>query len=116
MLVNYGFCLRYNKYNSLGFKVFVNYEENATSQQFQKVIRMKLHKLSLDLLQYLRANLVFSYPFDSEEIRQQVTVSTPVDLQFEMYIIEQAIQLIKTILEGKYKTTYEQDLQLLDEL
>jgi len=30
-LVNYGFCFRNNKYNSLGFKVFVNYkEENNT--------------------------------------------------------------------------------------
>lgn len=25
LLVNYGFCFRNNKYNSLGFKVFVNY-------------------------------------------------------------------------------------------
>jgi len=25
LLINYGFCLRNNKYNSLGFKVFVNY-------------------------------------------------------------------------------------------
>jgi hypothetical protein len=25
LLLNYGFCLRNNKYNSLGFKVFVNY-------------------------------------------------------------------------------------------
>ncbi len=24
LLLNYGFCLRNNKYNSLGFKVFVN--------------------------------------------------------------------------------------------
>jgi hypothetical protein len=24
LLLNYGFCIRNNKYNSLGFKVFVN--------------------------------------------------------------------------------------------
>lgn len=29
LLVNYGFCLRYNKYNSVGFKVFVQFKENA---------------------------------------------------------------------------------------
>jgi hypothetical protein len=33
LLLNYGFCLRNNKYNSLGFKVFVNYQpkDKATS-------------------------------------------------------------------------------------
>ena len=29
LLVNYGFCFRNNKYNSLGFKVFVNYKEES---------------------------------------------------------------------------------------
>ena len=33
LLVNYGFCLRNNKYNSLGFKVFVNYTEKDEKQQ-----------------------------------------------------------------------------------
>lgn len=31
LMINYGFCLRNNKYNSLGFKVFVNYKKNATT-------------------------------------------------------------------------------------
>ena len=26
LVLNYGFCLANNKYNSLGFKVFVNYK------------------------------------------------------------------------------------------
>lgn len=29
LLVNYGFCFRNNKYNSLGFKVFVNYKDET---------------------------------------------------------------------------------------
>ena len=29
LMLNYGFCLRNNKYNSLGFKVFVNYKPPA---------------------------------------------------------------------------------------
>jgi len=28
LLLSYGFCLRHNKYNSLGFKVFVNFNKN----------------------------------------------------------------------------------------
>ena len=31
LLTNYGFTIRQNKYNSLGFKVFVNYENNENS-------------------------------------------------------------------------------------
>ncbi len=38
LLINYGFCLRHNKYNSLGFKVFVNYanEESKTAEGAEK--------------------------------------------------------------------------------
>ena len=34
LITNYGFTLRHNKYNSLGFKVFVNYsnDKNQTSR------------------------------------------------------------------------------------
>jgi hypothetical protein len=49
---------------------------------------MKLNKLSLDLLQYLRANLIFTYKFSCPEIRQLVTVSTPVDISFEILCLE----------------------------
>lgn len=109
LLVNYGFCFRNNKYNSLGFKVFVNYKEegeskdsgggNATdpgnkddgkTQQHQKVIRMKVGRLSLDLLQYLRANLVFTFAFRSQYVRDNITVSSPVDTDFEILCLEQA--------------------------
>jgi hypothetical protein len=56
LLINYGFCLRNNKYNSLGFKVFVNYpkkdggndklDEETDQSKYQKVIRLKKDKLS----------------------------------------------------------------------
>jgi hypothetical protein len=92
LLVNYGFCMRYNKYNSLGFKVFVNLQREDgnidETEQFQKIIKMKANKLSLDLLQYLRANLVFSFDFGKKEIRDNITISTPVDLKFETFILE----------------------------
>lgn len=55
LLVNYGFCLRNNKYNSLGFKVFVNIKpkqgeseqtgEEDDESRYQKVIRLKKDKL-----------------------------------------------------------------------
>lgn len=125
LLINYGFCLRHNKYNSLGFKVFVNFDNEeqkspndtpVEKQQFQKVIRMKLNRLSLDLLQYLRANLVFSFHFKSPEVRNLVTVSSPVDTDFEIFVLDQAIQLIQSMIKTKYPTSLDFDLKILDML
>jgi len=52
LLTNYGFTMRTNKYNSLGFKVFVNYQiEGALEQmKFVKIIQLKKQRLSEDLL------------------------------------------------------------------
>jgi hypothetical protein len=89
LLVNYGFVLRYNKYNSLGFKVFVTFDKETSSadaQMHQKVIRMKQNRLSLDLLQYLRANLIFNFGF-KEEDRTTAVVSMPVHIDFEIFTL-----------------------------
>ena len=50
LLTNYGFTLRRNKYNSLGFKVFLNFNVEGKTNQFQKIIKIKLNKLSESLL------------------------------------------------------------------
>lgn len=56
LLLNYGFCLRNNKYNSLGFKVFVNSPqkkeamEEGEESRYQKIIKLKREKLSEELL------------------------------------------------------------------
>lgn len=34
LLTNYGFTLRQNKYNSLGFKVFLNYQQEGQQEKF----------------------------------------------------------------------------------
>ena len=60
LLTNYGFTFRNNKYNSLGFKVFVQKDEG---NKFEKVIKIKNKRLSLDLLEYLRANLIDWFKF-----------------------------------------------------
>ena len=77
---------------------------------------MKLNRLSLDLLQYLRANLVFTFKFASPEIRALVTVSSPVDTAFEILCLEQAVLLIQSMIDNKYPTTLEYDLKLLEQL
>ena len=76
---------------------------------------MKLKKLSIDLLQYLRANLIFTYPIDAAS-KDHMTVSTPVDTKFEIYCIEQALSLIQSMMETKYLTSLEYDLKLFEQL
>lgn len=76
---------------------------------------MKLKKLSSDLLQYLRANLIFSYPLD-EQSREHMTVSTPVDTKFECYCIDHAVKLIENMMNTKYLTSLDHDLKLFEQM
>ena len=115
LLTNYGFTIRQNKYNSLGFKVFVNFDSDKTEQQcrYQKIIKLKKNKLSEDLLQYLRANLIFSYRTDHGNDKNNhyldLLVSSPVSLDFEIYILGQGIGLVRNLLENKYATSIKED-------
>ena len=63
---------------------------------------MKKNKLSEGLLQYLRANLIFSYRKDrgtaSNNYLNDLLVSSPVDNEFELYIVEQGIGLVENLL------------------
>ena len=91
LLTNYGFTLRQNKFNSLGFKVFLNFNEEGRKESHTKIIRMKKNKLSEELLQYLRASFIFSYRKKHGNQRnnqlKQLLVSVPVDCNFEKYVI-----------------------------
>ena len=77
---------------------------------------MKLNRLTLDLLQYLRANLVFAFRFKSQKMRNLVTVSSPVDTEFEIFTLEQAIMLIESMINTKYPTSLDFDLKVLEAL
>lgn len=103
LLTNYGFTLRRNKYNSLGFKVFLNYSSDGGAEdRFQKIIKIKLNKLSDSLLQYLRASLIFSYRDKhgnaSNNYLKHLLVSVPVDPSFEIHILETGLNLTSMLL------------------
>jgi hypothetical protein len=54
--------LRDNKYNYIGFKVFVNNQNDVLqTQRHVKILKLKKEKLSEPLLQYLRANLIINF-------------------------------------------------------
>ena len=59
--------------------------------------------------------MIFSFKM-SDKVREIVTVSTPVDLDFEVYILEQAVNLLSNMITSKYATSYQEDLQELENL
>ena len=69
------------------------------------------------MLQYLRANLIFSYRFDHgndlNNYHQDLLVSSPVNLDFEIYILEQGISLVSNLLDNKFPTSMREDLEIL---
>lgn len=114
--------MRNNKYNSLGFKVFVNYQPKEKAQsgtstgeennesRYQKVIRLKRAKLCEDLLQYLRANLIFTYKGANKE---KLLVSAPVDIDFEIFVVSCGLNLMRNMVNTKFDTSLEQDRKML---
>ena len=113
LLTNYGFTLRQNKYNSLGFKVFLNYREEGRTETHAKIIKIKKNKLSQELLQYLRASLIFSFQkkhgSTENQFYKNLLVSVPVNPNFEKMILNTGINLIHDLLYTKYATSLEED-------
>ena len=66
LLANYGFVLQNNKYNSLRFKVNIdfNWKQNKQNNlktddsKVSKLIKLKEHKLKDEIFAYIRANLI----------------------------------------------------------
>jgi hypothetical protein len=109
LLTNYGFAIRQNKYNSLGFKVFVNYtNDEQEMMRHVKILKLKKNKLSEALLQYLRANLIGTFKQQNGNLsnshHNDLLVSTPVNLDFELLCISTGIGLVDNMLKTKFAT------------
>ena len=135
LLLNYGFCLNNNKYNSLSFRVWVNFnwqeekkkdEERKTTKteedsddssneqdkdnRISKVIRLKRNRFNEEIFAYLRANLLNTYKGKN---LPYLLVSAPVDAEFEMLVIACTINLLKGLMTSRFKTPLETDHELL---
>lgn len=107
--MNYGFVIRQNKFNSLGFKVFVNSsQEGEQEMKHVKILKLKKNKLSESLLQYLRANLIISFKNQHGNLAnkycKKLLVSGPVDVDFELFILKTGIDLVGGMLRSKFAT------------
>lgn len=136
LLLNYGFCLNNNKYNSLSFRVWINFnwqkekekdqakekkqvekKESSSSDeeeskdpekanQISKVIRLKRNRFNEEIFAYLRANLLNTYKGKN---LPYLLVSAPVDAEFEMLVIACTINLLKGLMTSRFKTSLEHD-------
>lgn len=125
--MNYGFCLNNNKYNSLSFRVWVNFnwkkdaeklvdEESKIDEddnRISKIIRLKKNRINEEIFAYLRANLLNTYKGKNVE---HLLISTPVDYEFEMLVVACTINLLKGLLNSRFKTPIEEDLKILSEM
>lgn len=62
---------------------------------------------------YLRANLLNSYKSGNKE---DILISSPVDFDFEMLVVACAINLLKGLLEQRFRSTLAQDKKALEEI
>lgn len=126
--MNYGFCLENNKYNSLSFRVWLDFndkqkympkkndeynseeEEEIAKNKICKAIRLKRNRLREDVFAYLRASLM-QKPEHKE--KTHLLVSTPVDAEFELLVVACAINLLQGLLNARFKSKIEEDKQLL---
>lgn len=84
-------------------------------------MKLKKDRLNVSLLQYLRANLIVDFTKKlndkGDEISKKRTarllVSAPVDIEFEIKVLQTAIGLVSGMLASKFPTTIEQDKETL---
>lgn len=86
-------------------------DDVSQEKRFQKIIKLKRNRLSEDFLQYLRANLIFSWLDKNLQFKDiPMLVSCPVHLQFEIHIVSTGLKVLQSMLgtperKGMYATT-----------
>ena len=126
MLNVYGFVLENNKYNSLQFQVILDFnkkEEEKKKEEEQesdeeddnkisKVIKLKNNRIRDDFFAYVRMSLMQKMEKDNK-MRDHILVSSPVDIEFEMFMLALALNLLNMLLSKRFKTTIEEDIEML---
>ena len=141
LLGNYGFSLSKNKWNSLNFKVHLDFdwkkkvdaksEKQKTEEEDEdndavvsKMIKLKEHRLRDEVFAYIRANIMNQQENDQatkteeqkkndESKSQHLLVSSPVDPEFELLVIACSINLLEGLKKSKFKQTMEKDVEFL---
>jgi hypothetical protein len=144
LLLNYGFCLNNNKYNSLSFRVWVNFnwQEEKRKEEERKEAEAKGKQVSkknssdseeespekdnqISKVIRLKRNRfneeIFAYlranllnTYKGKNL-PYLLVSAPVDAEFEMLVVACTINLLKGLMTSRFKTPLETDRGLLQD-
>ena len=125
LLLNYGFVLRNNKYNSFSFRVWLNFPDEKKNEEETKkavknkeedddpeeerpnqLMRLKNTRLCDELMAYLRANLVNKYQGKNSK---KLIISAPLDIDFELFAIACTCNLLKNLQKNRSSTPLEED-------
>lgn len=93
LLLNYGFVLKDNKYNSITLRVNVTLNTQTSNDvsnsiadavgltKISKYVKLKRDRICEDVLAYLRASLMNVY---KDKNHEYLLISTPVEIKFEI--------------------------------
>ena len=86
-------------------------EAEDESNRVSKILKLKDGKLRDDLLAYIRMSLVQKSEEDSgEKVKDNILISTPVDIDFEMLAIGCSIHLLESLVKSRFSNlTVEED-------
>lgn len=76
------------------------------------MIRLKKSRIRDDFFAYVRMSLMQKFEKDNK-MKGHILVSSPVDLEFEMFMIALAVNLLNSLLERRFKTTIQEDEEIL---
>ena len=76
----------------------------SDDNRVSKIIKLKKDRLRDDLLAYIRLSLVQKSEQDSgEKVKDNILISTPVDVEFEMLTLGCAIHLLESLLSNRFR-------------
>ncbi len=84
-------------------------EDSEDSDEFanriSKILKLKHKRVQDDLLAYIRMTLVQKSENDSgEKVKDNILISTPVDIEFEMLTLACSIHLLESLLNNRFKS------------
>ena len=76
----------------------------SDDNRISKILKLKRDRLRDDLLAYIRLSLVQKSEQDSgEKVKDNILISTPVDVEFEMLTLGCAIHLLESLLANRFR-------------
>ena len=76
------------------------------------MIKLKKNRIRDDFFAYVRMSLMQKFEKDNK-MKEHILVSSPVDIEFEMFVLALAVNLLNSLLAKRFNTSLEEDLEIL---